>query len=679
MNRVQLTLPFILLLFPLFSQGIDLDQLNAEEDFRWGVIAYNGRSYNEAIRAFERALSRVPDSPIYMEWLGSALHRSGFVTAAEETWSRVLEVHRDPLLQNRMELGRLRTFSRIDPAQESRYSVSGVLSGITPAGKLFNRPSSIFALADGGFLIASFAGDEVLAFDANGRLMDRYIGGLDRMSGPFDVLMTPQGDLFVSEYNGDRITRIRPGEISPTRFGSRGRGEGELLGPQFLALDASGYLYVTDFGNRRVTKFDQNGEFVLSFGMGADGDFSGLLEPTGIAVVGTRAYVSDARLKGIYVFDLSGNYQGSFLEGRVERPEGLSAGSAGELLVVDDGSIYSVEIAREKITVVSTPTERSERVLKAVRDMNSNIVAVDFNKNKIVFHSESLQLYSGLVVRVDRIVSFGFPTVQVEVTVEDSLGNPMVGLSERNFFLAEPTGGGNIQNKLDVIYKGHLSPIINVALVMDRSMHLDRYSEDLKKVITGLYARMDAGGTMAVVSAGETPGVDADENYSLDGLIRSATGGTGEQTERGKLDIAIRLGAARLLSNNGHRSILYFTGGESRESSFDRYSVLELAQHLKNNGVSFFALSVVPEDKVSDDLKFLCQETSGDLIYLFRPKGISGLFDQITSTPDGTYVIEYKSSTDGELGRRFIPFQAEVILHNRSGRDRSGYYSPVQY
>ena len=55
-----------------------MDAVNAEEEFRWGVKAYNNGFFNKAILSFEKSLSFKPANPKTKEWLGKAYYRSGF-------------------------------------------------------------------------------------------------------------------------------------------------------------------------------------------------------------------------------------------------------------------------------------------------------------------------------------------------------------------------------------------------------------------------------------------------------------------------------------------------------------------------------------------------------------------------------------------------------------------------
>ena len=75
-----------------------------------------------------------------------------------------------------------------------------------------------------------------------------------------------------------RVTRSR-------RSAGPGGADGKLVGPQYLALDGKGYLWVTDWGNSRVVRYDLDGKFIQAIA-GIDG-------PTGIAVHEDRLYVSE--------------------------------------------------------------------------------------------------------------------------------------------------------------------------------------------------------------------------------------------------------------------------------------------------------------------------------------------------------------------------------------------------
>jgi DNA-binding beta-propeller fold protein YncE len=54
-------------------------------------------------------------------------------------------------------------------------------------------------------------------------------------------------------------------------WGSEGSGKGEFRSPNVISIDSSGNIYVTDFDNFRIQKFDSNGRYITecgSFGQG---------------------------------------------------------------------------------------------------------------------------------------------------------------------------------------------------------------------------------------------------------------------------------------------------------------------------------------------------------------------------------------------------------------------------
>jgi len=661
------------------AQDIDMDEVNAREDFRWGVIAYNKGNFNDAIRSFERSLSLKPENPDTREWLGNAQFRAGFDAPAMEIWESVLSDRTDPVLNNRVELQRFRQGLGREMAVPGRYVVSGIIEGITPDYTLFRRPASICSMPDGGFYMAAFGSNEVFYFDINGSLRFRINGGLEFLSSPFDVLYSPSsGYLYISEYNGNRIIRCSPQGQNMLRFGTRGRGDGQLLGPQFLAEDEKGYLYVTDYGNHRVVKFDGDGNYILSFGRAAAG-FPGLREPTGIAAMEGRIYVADSRSGRIAVFDYSGNYLALLGEDVLSSPEGLSPGRPGELIVVDSNRVFSLDLESETFTPLADLSGSNVRLLKAVRDANGNLLSSDFNNNRVSFLTDVSRIYTGLAVQVERVDANDFPEVLVDIRVEDPLGNPIVGLTKKNFYLTELSEARYMVDNYELVHQGNLSGALNAAVLVDRSPAMRGSQADIRRAVSELYDSLTPDSTFRVVDAGELPVISAPWGTGRTASLRAAEGRPEDYRSGGRLDLGIRLAAGDVLTGRGYKAVVYITRGTPEEGAFRGYSVLDTARYLRNNGIRFYVIYTDSEASPPEELEYICRETGGSSARLFQAEGLTGFFDGILATPEGSYTIRFTSRTDGDFGRRFIPLQAEVLLYNRSGRERSGYFPPVDY
>src|SRR6478672_8246490 len=87
-----------------------------------------------------------------------------------------------------------------------------------------------------------------------------------------------------------------------TKWGTNGTADGQFNDPWGVAIDSSGSVYVADYGNNRIQKFDSNGKFITKWGTPGsdDGKFSG---PAGVAVDSSgNVYVADLANDRIQVF-----------------------------------------------------------------------------------------------------------------------------------------------------------------------------------------------------------------------------------------------------------------------------------------------------------------------------------------------------------------------------------------
>jgi tripartite motif-containing protein 71 len=110
---------------------------------------------------------------------------------------------------------------------------------------------------------------------------------------PTAVAVGPQGAVFVTDTNANRVDELSPRGRVIAQWGSKGRGPGQFVSPEGIAVDAHGTIYVVDRYNNRIEKLSPQGKFLLSFGSSglADGQFQ---FPRGIAIdKNGNVYVSD--------------------------------------------------------------------------------------------------------------------------------------------------------------------------------------------------------------------------------------------------------------------------------------------------------------------------------------------------------------------------------------------------
>ncbi len=166
---------------------------------------------------------------------------------------------------------------------------------------------------------------------------------------PNDVLVAPNGDIFVSEGHGGANSRIlkfsKDGKLIKT-WGTRGSGDGELDGPHALAMDSRGRLFVGDRSNNRIVIFDQDGRQLAVWRQ-----FS---RPSGIYIdKKDNIYVADSESesvsrnhdgwkRGIRVGSARDGSVTAFIPDPVEK---ATTTSAAEGVAADaDGNIYGAEV-----------------------------------------------------------------------------------------------------------------------------------------------------------------------------------------------------------------------------------------------------------------------------------------------------------------------------------------------
>jgi hypothetical protein len=658
-----------------FSQTGDMNQVNAREEFRLGVTAFHAGFYNKAIMSFEKSLSLVPDDTLVRGWLARTLYQSGVVDAALYEWDNLISLRAagSALIQF-VEFVRLRYGLGEELREEEPWVPFFHFPGKVGDNLLFHRPASIVPVGDGtgDVYLASFMTNEILRITPNGIVLDSFKGGLDGYDHPFGVLPAGNGTFLITEYKRDILSLCRKNGHRSLSIGSPGIKEGQLKGPQYLCDSGDGYFYVSDYGNRRISKFDYEGQFLLNLGQYGS-DFIGFKGPTGIAVRNGLVYAADVSRKMIHVFDGSGNFIETLIEEGLHGPEGLAFLNDEILLIADTDQLLRYNLTDRTLIRLTNLDGEAERLTGVCVDENGYILLSDFNKNRITMLTEVSTLYSGIFVRIDRVDSNRFPEVRMDITVEDRYGNPVTGLDQSNFVLSEgdvPVGNFSLKRS------GFKDESLAISVVVDSRFRTVDDLKDRDQAVMDLLKLTGGNDTLALITTGGNPEILSRKPKEFPSILKKGTLPVGIPTD---LDAAFRLGASELLSSRSRRTLLYVTPGKREgENNFERYGLLELSQYMKNNGIRFFAVYTEP-GLPDEDLDYLADFTGGGTIYLYQPAGMSVLTGELRTEPNGTYTMVYKSKARTDFGRAYIPVQAEVIYLKKSGRDELGYFAPGDY
>ncbi len=646
--------------------GNDRATLLAREEFRRGVQAYHRFSYNEAILSLEKALSYKSEEAIILDWLGRSYYRSGLENTALARWREAAARYDADsaeaiVLGGRIEAVRNRRALIFDLETGSSFVEAGRYPGTNDDITLFRQPSGVLPNSDGSVWVVAYGSNELVRLDVNGIVRARVRGPLVGFDRPYDIARSNDGRLFVSEYRGNRVSVLRPDGSWLASFGTKGRGEGQFVGPQNLTVSSDGYLYVVDFGNKRVQKFSGDGAFILSFGAKGKG-FSGFIAPTGIAANGDSVFVADAGAGHIARFDQSGNFIAFLAEEGLEYPESLRFDTMGRLLVADTTRIVLVDPESGYLQEISDLGGASVRIVSADIGVNGDIFAANFASGDIEVLAKIDDIASGLFVQIDRVISDKFPLVTVELSVQDRNRRPIVGLENRNFVLREHTLP--VQNQ-SFIGSGDSAADAAIVVLAERSERTAGYRSAIKSAVADLAER---AAIAAIVSAAEQPLLD---DRAAGGESEAAYG------PYWRFDLGLRLAAGELMSLSKRRSIVFIGSGRLGDKAFERYGVSDLAAYLANNGI-VFNVALVGDGQAATELLYMCEQTGGQVLRVYDPRGVAPLVEALTAKTIGTYSLSYVSSAPTDFGRAYLDLSAEAYVLNRSGRDLSGYFAPLE-
>lgn len=220
----------------------------------------------------------------------------------------------------------------------------------TGAAASFFQPTGLVADAAGNIYVADLGNDLIRKISPGGVVttvagtgVQGFANGTGRAAAFFEpsgLALDASGNLFVADYGNNQIRKISPAGVVTTFAGSGDIGSADGTGttasfyvPTGVAADAVGNLYVVDFGNSHIRKITPAGVVTtLGEGTGTPGGFSG---PTGISI-GTdgNIYVADYGNNRIKVINSSGVITSlAYFDG----PTGLAATASGNIYVALPG------------------------------------------------------------------------------------------------------------------------------------------------------------------------------------------------------------------------------------------------------------------------------------------------------------------------------------------------------
>ena len=253
-----------------------------------------------------------------------------------------------------------------DPTKAQLNSPTGV--AVDSAGNLYIADSlncRIRKAASGGS-ISTFAGNGTFSYSGDGGAATQA-----QLNTPQGVAVDTNFNVYIADTLNNVVRKVSPNGTISNYAGNGGAGSSgdgsaatsaQLHGPQGLAIDASGNLFIADTMNAKVRKVSASGVIGTAAGSGTAG-FGGdggaaasaqLNLPVGVAVDSSgNLYIADfgnSRVRkvsasGATIGTVAGNGSAGYsgdggpaVKAQLTGPQGVAVDSAGNLYIADTGN-----------------------------------------------------------------------------------------------------------------------------------------------------------------------------------------------------------------------------------------------------------------------------------------------------------------------------------------------------
>jgi sugar lactone lactonase YvrE len=204
-------------------------------------------------------------------------------------------------------------------------------------------------------------GHVIYKFSPDGRLL-MTLGkkgvpgdGPDTFNQPSDVLVAPDGSIFVADGHGaggnNRIVKLAADGSFLKQWGTTGTADGQFQDPHALALDSQGRLFVGDRANSRIQIFDQEGNHLATWTH--FGRPSGLFIDDDDVLYATDSESNTRRnpgvKRGIYIGSARTGELTAFIPDPEPDPDNSGTSGAEGVAVDALGNVYGAEVGPQTV------------------------------------------------------------------------------------------------------------------------------------------------------------------------------------------------------------------------------------------------------------------------------------------------------------------------------------------
>lgn len=215
----------------------------------------------------------------------------------------------------------------------------------------------------------------------------------------FGIASDSGENVYVTDYNNNTISKFDKFGAPITQWGSPGSGNGQFNGLMGIAIDDSDNVYVADRNNNRIQKFTSSGGYLAQWGTAGSGTGQ-FNHPSGVATDGAWLYVAEEANNRVQKFSLSGAYVRQWGttgtgNGQFASPEGIAVDRARNQVYVSEYTNHRIQQFTgygDFIKVLGDSVSGSNALanpLGLAVDQRGNLYTADLGNDRVVHYNDN--------------------------------------------------------------------------------------------------------------------------------------------------------------------------------------------------------------------------------------------------------------------------------------------------
>lgn len=211
---------------------------------------------------------------------------------------------------------------------------------------------------------------------------------LTGLGQPFGINFDRENNFYIADFQSNSIIKINPDFSHVSFLTSEGWSESILSSPFFskphsIDFDQKGNIFIADYGNGEIKKFDQNGTYLFSIKDSLGGPATATTGPD------EKLYIADYKNSKLFRYH-SDTKQMELLEDNLDRLHTAKFDQKGNMYVVDTWNHRILKYDKELKIIGAIGEKKDGKFIKSTRDGGFFApVAIAFDEKGNLYISEA--------------------------------------------------------------------------------------------------------------------------------------------------------------------------------------------------------------------------------------------------------------------------------------------------